>query len=159
MKLRLDKGMSYRQIAHETGLSLGTIHEYLAGVPKPLGKFDKAEGQSTEQQDQPVGAPSRLINPKNAAKLYALGLDEDFDDINKFIEQDLLPWHGVKRDFEWKLRMKLKANEFATYIEACMLDSMELKALKTKLGEMGGQPNTPEAAAPTIVQKSGGPAA
>lgn len=138
--------MSYRQIMHETGLSLGKIHEYLHGVPKPLKEYEKTEGHSTEQEPQFPGAPSRLINPKNAAKLYALGLDEGFEDINRFIEDDLLPWHSVKRDFEWKLRTKLIAAEFGTYLETCMLDSMELKQLKKKLNTMSGpsEPTPPE---------------
>ena len=160
MRLRLDKGMSYRQIMHETGISLGKISEYLAGIPKPLGKYDKTEGGSTEQEPQPIGAPSRLISPKNAAKLYALALDEGFEDINKFIEEDLLPWHGVKRDFEWKLRLKLNANEFATWIETCMLDSMELKNLKTRLGKMGSGSGEPEETPQIELKpKPGGPAA
>jgi hypothetical protein len=133
----MDKAMSYREIAKETGLSLAKISEILKGLPKPLGKYQKETEGSAEQESQALPVVTRLISHRNVAKLYALALDEGHENMNSFVEQELLPWYQVKRDFEWKLRLKLKASEFAGYIEGCMLDSMELKALKRRLEEMG----------------------
>ena len=81
-----------------------------------------------------------LISKEHVAKLYALAMDEGFEDVNEWIKANLLPWYSVKRDFEWKLRMKLNPAEFSAFIQTAMTDSIELKALKERLGEMGTGP-------------------
>jgi transcriptional regulator with XRE-family HTH domain len=135
-QLRMDKGFTYREIAKELKVSVGKVASVLKGLPLPLGKSSGSSASGNSEQERSLNIP-RLIHPKNAAKIYALALDEGFEDPNKFIVDELIPWHQVKRNFEWKLRMKLNAVEFAAYMENCMLDSMELKALKEKLGQMG----------------------
>lgn len=150
LRLRIDKRLSYREIAHELGLSLGRVGQLLKGVPLPiLKKAETAPEKKDEGEQTPVSVPS-LISPMNASKLFALAMDEGFKDVNTFIDQDLIPWHQVKRDFEWKLQKKpLNAKEFETYIEICMIDSIELRDLKLQIGNMGSVPGS-KTAPPTV---------
>jgi len=134
ISLRMDKAFSYREIAKETGLSLAKISEILKGVPKPLGKFSKEDLPKDTQPSQPV--PS-VISREYVGKLYWLAMGEGFDDVNKWIAEVMLPWYAVKRDFEWKLRMKLNPAEFSAFIQTAMTDSIELKQLKARLRDMG----------------------
>lgn len=133
-KLRTEKRMTHRQIADELGIALGRVGEMLKGVPASGGD-EISEEKKASQQFMPM-----LVSKEHVAKLYALAMDEGFDDVNEWIKASLLPWYTVKRDFEWKLRVKLNAQEFSTYIQACMIDSIELRELKAKLGAMSNQP-------------------
>jgi len=142
--LRLKQRMTMRRISEETGLSLGMIGTILKGIP--------AEGieEISSQKKSPVLFPM-LISKQHAAKLYALAMDEGYDDVNAWIKEKLLPWYAVKRDLEWKLRLKVEPKTFILGFETAMLDSLELKELKAKLGSMSGQPTV--AATGQIVNK------
>jgi len=129
-KLRTERRMTFRQISEELGISLGKVAEILKGVP--------ATGAETQiPEKRPPQFLPMLVSKEHVAKLYALAMDEGYEDVNAWIKGVLLPWHAVKRDFEWKLRMKLNPAEFSAYIQTAMTDSIELKQLKDKLREMG----------------------
>ena len=133
-KLRTEKRMTHRQIADELGIALGRVGEILKGV------LASGVDESLLEKKSPPQFIPMLVSKEHVAKLYALAMDEGFDDVNEWIKANMLPWYSIKRDFEWKLRVKLNAQEFATYIQACMIDSIELRELKQKLGAMSNQP-------------------
>jgi len=129
-KLRTERRMTFRQIAEELGISLGKVADILKGVP--------ATGAETQvEEKRPPQLLPMLVSKEHVAKLYALAMDEGYEDVNNWIKAVLLPWHAVKRDFEWKLRMKLNPAEFSAFIQTAMTDSIELKQLKQKLRDMG----------------------
>lgn len=127
--------MTIRQIADELGISLGQAGELLKGV--------KADGTIEAPVEKKPASLPMLITRENSAKLYALAIDEGFQDVNDWITHVLLPWHKVKRDFEWKLRLKIDPAEFAAFIETAMTDSIELKQMKARLANMSGQETVP----------------
>jgi len=137
-KLRTEKRMTMRQIADELDIPLGKVGDLLKGVPKG--------GVEEQEPQKKVSVPSQmmpmLITKEYVAKLYAMAMDEGFDDVNAWIKDRLLPWYAVKRDLEWKLRLKIEPKTFTLAFETTMLDSIELKELKNKLGSMSGQPAT-----------------
>jgi len=129
-KLRTEKRMTLRQIADELGIALGTVAGFLKGVPA-TGATQEVEPERKTPPFMPM-----LITRERVAKFYALALDEKFEDVNKWIDEVLLPWYAVKRDFEWKLRIKIVPSEFAAYIETAMADSVELKQMKEHLASI-----------------------
>jgi len=143
-KLRTEKRMTHRQIADELGIALGRVGEMLKGVAAS-GPME----EPSEQKKPPQFIPM-LISKEHVAKLYALAMDEGFDDVNEWLKLVLLPWYGVKRDFEWKLRIKIVPHEFAAYVETAMTDSIDLKQLKAKLREMGSPLVASGATAPPV---------
>jgi len=132
-KLRTERRMTFRQISEELGISLGKVAEILKGVPAT-----GPEAQ-TEEKRPPQLLPM-LVSKEFVAKLYALAMDEGYEDVNNWIKEVLLPWHAVKRDFEWRLRMKLNPAEFSAFIQTAMTSHIELKQLKEKIGQMGAEP-------------------
>jgi len=133
-KLRTEKRMTIRQIADELGISLGQAGEMLKGI-KPDGTE-----QITTDKKTPQFIPM-LISKEYVAKLYAMAMDEGFDDVNDWIKNKLLPWYSAKRDLEWKLRLKIEPRTFILAFESIMLDSIELKELRDQI-QRGRQPPT-----------------
>jgi hypothetical protein len=148
LRLRIDKRMSYREIAHELGLSLGKVSEYLKGVPLPILKQKDTAPDQPVTKDAPGVSVHHLITEEKMSKLFALALDEGFPDPNLWIDRMLIPWYEIKRRFEWMMRMKLDPLEFGSYIEACMLDSIELRDIKDRLNKMTGSPAPPALTTP-----------
>jgi hypothetical protein len=129
MDLRVNKRKSMREIAEDTGLNLRKVGTLLKGVePGPDPSGDSKEPQQPRQPQY----MSITIRQEDAAKLYALAIDEGFNGVEEFLENSMLPWYRVKRDFEWKLNTKIVPKQFQLYIESCMADSLELQQLKEK---------------------------
>jgi len=138
IKLRTEKRRTIREIADELGISLGQAGEILKGV--------KASGSEevVAEKKQPQFMPM-LISKEHVAKLYALAMDEGYDDVNSWLKDKLLPWYAVKRDLEWKLKINVEPRQFSLVFESLMLDGIELKQLKDQIANMGGKqtPATP----------------
>jgi transcriptional regulator with XRE-family HTH domain len=149
LKLRTENRKTIRDIAEELGIASGKVAGWLKGVPATGAEEPIAEKR------QPQFMPM-LISKEHVAKLYALAMDEGFEEVNDWIKTLLLPWYSVKRDFEWKLRMTVIPHEFAAFIETAMTDSIELKQLKEKLRAMGSplggnvETSTPVSPTPSI---------
>jgi len=136
LRLRIDKRMSYREITKELGISLGKVSEYLKGIALPILKKSETSPESGEPEKSLQPSVHHLISEVRMSKLFALALDEGYEDPNQWIDSMLLPWYGIKRRFEWMLRVKLNPIEFGGYIEGCMLDSIELREIKERLNKM-----------------------
>lgn len=132
--LRLE-GKTMREIAKETGVSLGVVGKHLKGIEP--GTNEKANNPELRgPQYVPV-----MISKEHSAKLYALAIDEGYQSVEEFLEKSMLPWYRVKRDFEWKLRMKVEPKTFQLYLEGAITDSIELSELRKKIQNMA--PATP----------------
>lgn len=131
--LRL-QGKTMRDIAKDTGISLGTVGKLLKGVEP--GTNEKA---NKPEQRGPSYVPV-MISKEHSAKLYALAIDEGYASVEEFLEKSMLPWYRVKRDFEWKLRIQIVPKQFQLYIEKAMADSLELTTLKERFQEAANQP-------------------
>lgn len=147
-KLRMEKGLTMREISRETGVSLGKVAEYLKGIPP-------ARTEAPAPEKRPPQFMPMLISKEHVAKLYALAMDEGYDDVNNWLKEKLLPWYAVKRGLEWKLHSKIEPKEFETSFEIFLLDSMELKELKAKLGQMSTPSTTVTPPSPTGIPNKG----
>jgi len=140
LKLRMEQRKTVRQIAEELGISVGKASEYVKGIA--------ASGiMEEEPQKRPPQFIPMLISKEHVAKLYALAMDEGYDDVNNWIKDKMLPWYAVKRDLEWKLKIKVVPSQFSLVFESLMIDGIELKQLKEQIKNMGGkqtQPNKEE---------------
>ena len=134
--------MNMRQIAEETGMALSKVGTLLKGI-EPA----KTESASTIKEEPPRRPQlmAVMIRQEDAAKIYALAIDEGFNSVEEFLERMMLPWYRVKRDFEWKLKTKIEPKKFQLYIENCMADSLELQQLKEQWTKQlqSKQPGTP----------------
>jgi len=132
LKLRMERRMTVRQIAEELGISVGKVSEYTKGIPASGALDEKAE-------KRPPQFIPMLISKEHVAKLYALAMDEGYDDVNNWLKEKLLPWYAVKRDLEWKLKIKVEPAQFSLVFESLMIDGIELKQLKEQIQNMGGK--------------------
>lgn len=136
LRLRIDKRLNYRDIAKELGVSLGKVSEYLKGVALPILKEKDIAREVPGDGEKSGLSVHNLISEVRMSKLYALALDEGFTDPNAWIDNILLPWYQIKRNFEWMFKMKINPVEFGAYIEATMIDSIELKQIKERLNKL-----------------------
>lgn len=146
--LRVNKKMNMRQIAHETGLALSKVGKMLKGVG-----VETESDEKTIDKEPPQRKPQYMtimIRQEEAAKLYALAIDEGFNGVEDFLEKSMLPWYRVKRDFEWKLKTKIQPKQFQLYIETCMTDSLELQQLKEQWSKQLATRKAPEGLIPSL---------
>jgi len=153
LKLRTERRMTVRQVAEELGISVGKASEYTKGVPA-LGSMDE------KSEKRPPQLMPMLISREYVAKLYALAMDEGYEDVNSWLKDKLLPWYTVKRDLEWKLKIKVEPQQFSLVFESLMIDGIELKQLKEQIANMGGKqtPTTSLVHVPTQPQTNKGEA-
>jgi len=149
--LRVNKGKTMRQIADDTGVPLSKVGRLLKGI-EPAERLGEQKEQK-EQPRQPQYMPI-MIRKEDAAKLYALAIDEGYDGVEDFLEKSMLPWYRVKRDFEWKLKIKIEPKQFQLYIQSCMTDSLELQQLKDQWTKQLAK--KPESTTPIIAVPPGG---
>jgi len=136
IKLRMEQRKTVRQIAEELGISVGKASEYVKGIAASGALDEKPE-------KRPPQLMPMLISREHVAKLYALALDEGYDDVNAWLKEKMLPWYGVKRDLEWKLKIPVDPKQFMLSFEAGLIDSLQLKQLKEKIVSMSGQETPP----------------
>lgn len=120
--LRVNQGKTIQQIADDTGIPRSNVGKILKGV-------EPAEKPAVDGQRKPP-LMAVMIRQEDAAKLYALAIDEGFNSTEDFLEQAMLPWYRVKREFEWKLKVKLEPKKFQMYIESAMNDQARLQQLQ-----------------------------
>jgi len=132
LKLRVEQRKTVRQIAEELGISVGKASEYTKGIAA-AGALDE------KPEKRPPQFLPMLVSKEHVAKLYALAMDEGYDDVNNWLKEKLLPWYAVKRDLEWKLKIKVEPKQFSLVFESLMLDGIELKQLKEQITNMGGK--------------------
>ena len=128
--LRINKRMTMRQIVEETGVPLARVGRLLKGV-EPAPEAPPA----SKEKDQPSRQPQyiqMIIQKEEAAKLFAIAIDEGYSGVEEFLEKSMLPWYRVKRNFEWKLNMKLDPVKFQAFIEQCIADQAELNEIKLR---------------------------
>lgn len=144
--LRVKDGKTMRQIATETGVSVGKVGEICRGVPAAK---EMDEGTRPRVEYVPV-----MVSKENSAKIYALALSEGYDSADKWLQERLLPWWTVLKDFEWKLRQTLVPSDFAVWLEKTMVDSIELAQLKAHLNSIAAK-NQPQSDDRVIAPQAG----
>ena len=137
-KLRTEKRMTLRQIADELGIALGRVGEMLKGVS---ATGEVVELLAEKKQTQTV---RHVISDECEGKLYFISIGEGVSDVNKWIEENLLPWYAAKSKLEWKTQTKFTPSEFLIMFDLLMLDTIQLRQLKAQLGA------NQQAVAPTV---------
>lgn len=105
------------------------IEDYLVSLglaikkPKPLTKVTTET--ETPSYKEPVNLPSPALSVENLAKLFMMAIASGFEDLDDFVERELIPWYGVKADWQTKTHSRMSPRELGG-----VFDIMARKAVK-----------------------------
>ena len=155
LQLRVEEGKTVREIAKDTGVSIGAAAKILKGIkiPKNVKEQKEKEDSSEHNERSPVQYVPIQISTQNSSKLFALAMDDGYEDIDEWIKEILLPWLQVRRNFAWKIQIPIEPKKFEQYLEFAIVKSIEYEGLKKKFpnvftelyNAMNSQPTTAKA--------------
>lgn len=135
------EGFQKKQISSLLGVGMNIVEESTKGVPKPPPiKIDVSKvvpkGLSAQElkPDKPretpgyrehISLPAPTVGVDVVAALYMLAVGSGFDDLDDFVKHELIPWYGVKIDWQNKTRSRMSPRELAG-----AFDIMARKAVK-----------------------------
>jgi len=163
--LKTEKQANYRDIAEKVGIALGRVGdaikkgevlvkamqkgEALAGMQKGEALAGMPESEKTEKKKpQSMKDVQHVLSDESEGKLYFLAVGAGFNDVNDWIEQELVPWYAIKSKLESKIGGKFTPDTFLGTFNMIARDSVLFRQMAEQFNKEQVTPSTPSVQTP-----------
>lgn len=143
------EGLSRDEIAHTYGVGNAVVSDVVKGIGKGPNPGSRVNVQQlvprglsaqelkpleTPSYREPVNLPSPALSVETLGKLFYLAIGSGFENLDDFVERELIPWYGVKADWQTKTHSRMSPRELGGVFEimarkAVKFDSLAQEAI------------------------------
>jgi len=154
--LKTEKQASYREIAEKVGIALGRVRDAIKngevlvkGVHNGQALAGMPESEKTEKKKpQLMKDVQHVLSDESEGKLYFLAVGAGFNDVNDWIEQELVPWYAIKGKLESKIGGKFTPDTFLGTFNMIARDSVLFRQMAEQFNKEQATPLTPSVQTP-----------